>query len=201
MGVGGDGEENVAAGEFAVGEAAAFPAKDEGDVLLGLRQLGGKTGQGNGGGKAVSESGGGADDKVRLRDGVFKGLEAEGGLEDGLGVGGGSLGGGVLEVAGVDKAEVEDAEVVHGAGDGADVFREGRFYEDDAEVSGEVWHWFFWGLGGLFWLGMVGAGRFELPTSWSRSTRAARLRYAPIGYGKGKVAARERRLQRRFLRC
>ena len=110
-----------------------------------MRQLGGKTGQGNGGGKAVSGPGSGADDKVGLRDGVFKGLEAEGVLQDELGLGGGSLGGGVLEVAGVDKAEVEDAEVVHGAGDGADVFREGRFYEDDAEVSGEVWRW-FWGF-------------------------------------------------------
>lgn len=50
----------------------------------------------------------------------------------------------------------------------------------------------FWGFGGLFWLEMVGAGRFELPTSWSRSTRAARLRYAPIDYGESKAAARER---------
>lgn len=128
MGVGGDGEEEVAAGEFAVGEAAAFSAKDEGDVLWGCRQFCGKAGQGNGRGKAISEAGGGADDKVGLRDGVLEGLEAEGVLQDGLGVGGGSLGGGVLEVAGVDEAEVGEAEVVHGAGDGADVFREGWFY-------------------------------------------------------------------------
>ena len=26
---------------------------------------------------------------------------------------------------------------------------------------------------------MVGAGRFELPASWSRTKRATRLRYAP----------------------
>ena len=26
---------------------------------------------------------------------------------------------------------------------------------------------------------MVGAGRFELPTSWSRTKRATKLRYAP----------------------
>ncbi len=27
---------------------------------------------------------------------------------------------------------------------------------------------------------MVGAGRFELPTSWSRTKRATGLRYAPV---------------------
>ena len=27
--------------------------------------------------------------------------------------------------------------------------------------------------------GVVGAGRLELPTSWSRTKRAAKLRYAP----------------------
>ncbi len=29
---------------------------------------------------------------------------------------------------------------------------------------------------------VVGAGRFELPTSWSRTKRATRLRYAPTFY-------------------
>lgn len=128
FGVGWDCEEEVATGEFAVGKAAAFPAKDEGDVLLIWRQLSGKAGQGNGGGKAVSRSGGGADDEVGLGDSGLERLEAEGGLEDGLGVGGGLLGGGVLVGARVDEAEVGDAEVVHGAGDGADVFWEGWLY-------------------------------------------------------------------------
>ena len=58
-----------------------------------------------------------------------------------------------------------------------------------------VWGFCF----GWFGQRMVGAGRFELPTSWSRSTRAARLRYAPIGYGGGKIALKEKRLQRRFF--
>ena len=128
FGVGWDCEEEMAVGEFAVGEAVAFSAKDEGDVLLGWGQFCGKTGQGNGGGEAVSGSGGGADDEVGLGDCGLEGLELECVLQDGLGVCGGSLGGRVLEVAGVDEAEVGDAEVVHDAGDGADVFRKGWFY-------------------------------------------------------------------------
>ena len=52
---------------------------------------------------------------------------------------------------------------------------------------------------GCFGQRMVGAGRFELPTSWSRSTRAARLRYAPIGYSGVKIALRGGGLQRRFF--
>ena len=72
---------------------------------------------------------------------------------------------------------------------------------DGSTRTTQRWAWEFGiGLRVLVWLGMVGAGRFELPTSWSRSTRAARLRYAPIGYGKGKDALREGELQRRFLR-
>lgn len=128
FGVGWDCEEEMAVGEFAVGEAVAFSAKDDGDVLLVWWQFCGKAGQGNGGGEAVSGSGGGADDEVGLGEGGLEGLESECVLQDGLGVGGGSLGGGVLEVAGVDEAEVGDAKVVHDAGDGADVFREGWFY-------------------------------------------------------------------------
>ena len=45
-----------------------------------------------------------------------------------IGIGGGSLGGGVWEVAGVDEAGGWDVEVVHGAGDDADVFREEWFH-------------------------------------------------------------------------
>lgn len=178
LGVGGDCEEKMATRDFAVGEAATFPAKDEGDVLSGWRQFCGKVGQGNGSGKAVSGSGGGADDKMGLGDGVFKGAEAEGVAQDGLRMSGGSPGGGVLEVTRLDEAEIENAKVVHSAGNGADVFREGRLHQNNAKIGGEVWHW-VGGCFALFGQRMVGAGRFELPTSWSRSTRAARLRYAP----------------------
>ena len=128
LGVGGDGDEQMATRDLAVDETAAFPAKNEGDALLRWGQLIGKTGQGNGSGKAVSGPGGGADDKMGLGNGGFKGAEAEGVLQNGLGASGGSLGGGVLEVARVDEAKIGNAEVVHSAGDGADVFREGWFH-------------------------------------------------------------------------
>ena len=77
MGVGGDCAE-VAAGKFAVSKAATFSAEAKGDVLLGWRQFYGEGGQGNGGGEAVSEAEGVADDKVGWGDGV---------LQDGLGLG------------------------------------------------------------------------------------------------------------------
>ena len=89
--------------------------------------MGGKTGQGNGGGKAVSGPGSGADDKVGLRDGVFKGLEAEGVLQDGVGVGAVRWAAGFWKLQGLTRVEVGDVEVVHGAG-AADVFPEGWFH-------------------------------------------------------------------------
>ena len=75
-----------------------------------------------------------------LGDGVFKGAEAEGVAQDGLRMSGGSPGGGALEVAGLDEAEIENAKVVHSAGDGADVFREGGLHQNNAKIGGKVWH-------------------------------------------------------------
>ena len=40
--------------------------------------------------------------------------------------------------------------------------------------------WVVWvGVGGWVWVGVVGAARFELTTSCSRSKRATKLRHAP----------------------
>lgn len=201
LGGGGDGEKEMATGKFAIGKAAAFPAKDKSDVLLGLGQLGGKTRQGNESGKAVSRPGGGADDEVGLGNGVFKGAEAKCLAQDGLGMSGGSLSGRILEVAWVDEAEIGNAKVVHGASDGANVFREGRFHQNDAKISREVWHWL--GRFCASWLGREWSGRGDLNSRPRGPDPRALPDYATprqSAYGKGKIAARKRRLQRRFFR-
>ena len=56
----------------------------------------------------------------------------------------------------------------------------GNFWEKDVHRSsfkkgeGSETEHFYWGK-------MVGERRFELPTSWSRTKRATRLRYSPDG--------------------
>jgi len=77
--------------------------------------------------------GGGAGDEGAVGDGLGDGRELSGGGEDGGGVDGGAGGferDGIL----VDDAEVGEAEVVHGAGDGADVLRVAGADEDDGDA-------------------------------------------------------------------
>ena len=70
-------------------------------------------------------------------DGLGEGGMGGGGGEDGAGVDGGAGGGDWLEVV-ADGAEVGEAEVVHGAGDGADVGRVAGADEDDGQACSLV---------------------------------------------------------------
>jgi hypothetical protein len=133
---GGDAEEPVAVAEVFVGEAALFGAEEEGDAAGGealadqrsslLEALDGVL-------QFAVADGGGADDEGAVRDGFGEGGEFFGGGEDG-----GSADGGAgftkSQFVWIDHAEVEETEVAHGAGGGADVERIARVDEDDAQA-------------------------------------------------------------------
>jgi len=86
--------------------------------------------------------GGGAGDEGAVGDGLGKGREASGLLHDGGGAYGGFGGLGVFDLGGlegggvvVDDAEVGEAEVLHGAGGGADVAGVAGADEDDSKAG------------------------------------------------------------------
>ncbi len=77
--------------------------------------------------------GGGADDEGAVGDGLGYGGEFGGGVQDGGGVDGGA-GGFEWDGVFIDDAEVGEAEVVHRAGDGADVLWVAGADEDDGDA-------------------------------------------------------------------
>lgn len=131
----------MAVAEIFVGEAALFGAEEEGNVAgdeafadegRGLLQaFDGMLG-------FAAAEGGGADDEGAVADGFSKGLEFFGAGEEGRGADGGT-GFAESEFVGVDDAEVEEAEIAHGAGGGADVERVARGYEDEVEMVELRW--------------------------------------------------------------
>jgi len=138
-----------------VGEAGLFGAEEEGYAgwsgfvcwSCGLLQLGEDAGGGllegeDGAMEVAFADGGGAGDEGAVGDGFGKGGEAAGLLHDGGCAYGGFGGLGVFDLGGlegggvvVDDAEVCEAEVLHGAGGGADVAGVAGAYEDDGEAG------------------------------------------------------------------
>jgi hypothetical protein len=143
-GVHGDGEEGVAVAELFVGEAGFFGAEEQSHFggRIGLESLMDEAVCVSEGVERVLEDavadGGSSEDQSAVGDGFGDGGGLGGGLEDAGGVDGGLFSGqrgfeGDGKV--VDDAEVGEAEVVHGAGDGADVRGIAGADEDDVEAG------------------------------------------------------------------
>jgi len=147
----GDGGEERGVAELVVGEAGFFRAEEQGYAGLGVfggikggeEDWGGLLEGEDGTGKVAVADGCGGGDEGAIRDGFGEGGEAAGLLHDGGGGDGGfgsELGGfelGGFEGGGVvvDDAEVVEAEVLHGAGGGADVAGVAGADQDDGEAG------------------------------------------------------------------
>ena len=136
-----DGEQPVAMAEFFVAEAGFFGAEEQCDAGFGVGRCEFSAehvadfGEGVKGMLFAAEADcGGADDEGAIGDGLGDFCELAGGFEDGGGVDGRA---GPFEGDGVfiDQAQVAKAEVIHGAGDGADVVGVASADEHHAEPA------------------------------------------------------------------
>ena len=135
---GGNVGEPVAVAEVVVGEADFFGSEENRDALGG-EGVADEVGGGFEGvhgvlGLAVAKRGG-SDDEGAVGDGFGEAGEFLGLLQD-VGRAHGGAGFAEGEVVGLDDAEMEESEVAHGAGSGAEVERVASADEDDAEVVG-----------------------------------------------------------------
>jgi hypothetical protein len=126
----------VAVAEVFVGEAALLGAEQKGDPAPGEALAD----EGRGLFEAFDRvlqlalaDGGGANDEAAVRDGFSHTLELLGAGEEGRGSDGGTCFAEGQVVGGYD-AKVEEAEVAHGAGGGADIERVARGDEDDTQA-------------------------------------------------------------------
>lgn len=142
-GVGGDFNEVMAVGEVFAGEAVFLGAEDEGNLAGGMVEFGGDDGreliEGDDGllGFAVGECAGAKD------EGAVADCFSEGGGFAGVGEEFGGADGGTgfapVRLVGCDDGQMREAEVGHGAGDGADVEGIARRYEDNRDAIALLW--------------------------------------------------------------
>jgi hypothetical protein len=131
---GGDADEEMAVGHIVVGEAEFFAAEQEGDGAgMGADESGGVLEAMDGEADIAFGGAGGADDEGGSSDGGGEGVKVTGGEQDVAGVraGAGFVGG---DAVGLDQAEIGEAEVGHGAGDGANIEGIAGLDEDDAQI-------------------------------------------------------------------
>jgi hypothetical protein len=157
-GVHGDGEQGMAVAELVVREAGLFGAEEQGDLfcwVLGESSRDGLIGFGEHLKGMLEDAlayGGGAEDESAVGDGFGYGGKFDGGGEDAGGVDRSPFRSQrrlERDWEFVDDAEVGEAEIVDGAGGGADVGRiagADEDYDDAILVFGE--HRFILGVGG-----------------------------------------------------
>jgi len=138
---GGDAQEPVTMAEVFIGEATLFGAEQESDAAVSEALANQR--------RSLFEAfdevlrvtaahGGGADDESAVRNGFGETLELFGAGEKRRGAHSGACftkG----QFVGIDDAKMEEAEVAHGAGGGANVERIARVDEDDAQVIELGW--------------------------------------------------------------
>ena len=122
--------------EVFVGEATFFGAEQESHAAVSealSNQRGALFGAFDGVLRVATAHGGGADDESAVRDSFGETLELFGAGEKRRGAHGGACFT-KSQFVGIDDTKVEEAEVAHGAGGGANVERIARVDEDDAQV-------------------------------------------------------------------